>query len=341
MFIGTLIIAIAASAIISGALVYYVFPPPVPEPEGVEEVLFGLDWFYSGYHMPYFVALDKGYYLDEGLSVTIVRGYGSGDTTKRVDVGSVDLGSADTGTVMIARSEGAKVKTVGMWHPHTMDTFVTFADSGIETPQDFEGKTFADIPGGSNYVTMPAFCEINGIDINKINIVAVDWGTRMGSFTSGQADFTTVAIYDLIQYEKAAQDMGKELHVIYKYQWGQDTYGHGIIASEDYMQSNPETIRKFLAASYRGLDYATTHKQETIDTMLKYVPELDREKLDDNYDRYMELQIGPELDLGKSGTEIGMMDKDRMEDQIELLADAMDFEPFPAEEQFTNEFLSD
>ncbi len=53
-----------------------------------DNVNFALDWVVSGVHAGYFVAKDKGYYSAAGLDVTIGRGFGSGDTIKRVGSGT-------------------------------------------------------------------------------------------------------------------------------------------------------------------------------------------------------------------------------------------------------------
>ena len=54
-----------------------------------EKVTVTLDWVISGYHAPFFIAEEKGYYKKEGLEVTIRRGFGSGRTTKAVGTGTL------------------------------------------------------------------------------------------------------------------------------------------------------------------------------------------------------------------------------------------------------------
>ena len=80
----------------------------------MDKVTLNLNWFYVGDHSPYFVALEKGWYKEEGLEPTILTGKGSGDVVKRVDVGSADIGIVDTGVLIVARAQGAKVKMVSM-----------------------------------------------------------------------------------------------------------------------------------------------------------------------------------------------------------------------------------
>ncbi|MBP1719183.1 MAG: transporter substrate-binding protein, partial [Deltaproteobacteria bacterium] len=81
---------------------------------GAEKVTLKLNWVPGGDHCFYFVAKEKGFYKDQGLDVTIERGQGSGDTVKRVELNTVDVGLSDTGTLVVARSKGAKVKVIGM-----------------------------------------------------------------------------------------------------------------------------------------------------------------------------------------------------------------------------------
>ena len=64
-----------------------------------ETVSLAVDWILNGTHAGYFIAQEKGFYKEKGLDVSISRGFGSGDTIKRVATGSVDFGIADTGAV--------------------------------------------------------------------------------------------------------------------------------------------------------------------------------------------------------------------------------------------------
>src|SRR5262245_65010703 len=74
---------------------------------------FILDFLPYGEYTPYFTALDKGWYREEGLDVKILRGAGSGDTIKRIAVGQGDAGSADFSAITGGREkESIKVKDI-------------------------------------------------------------------------------------------------------------------------------------------------------------------------------------------------------------------------------------
>src|ERR671936_553456 len=77
-----------------------------------EKVQFALNWFAVGDHAAYWVALDKGYYKERGLDVTMENSKGSGDSIAKVSTGRADIGLADAAVVISSLSRGAGVKVV-------------------------------------------------------------------------------------------------------------------------------------------------------------------------------------------------------------------------------------
>jgi len=112
-----------------------------------EKVTLKLNWVPGGDHCFYYVAKEKGFYREKGLEVNIERGQGSGDTLKRVELNTVDVGLADTGTLVVARSKGAKVKVIGMIYSKSPNGIKTWKGSGITKPKDLEGHKVGVPPG--------------------------------------------------------------------------------------------------------------------------------------------------------------------------------------------------
>src|SRR5215475_468633 len=79
-----------------------------------EKFTFALNWFAVGDHAAYWVALDKGYFAQRGLEVTLENSKGSGDSIAKVDTGRADAGLADTAVVIASLARTAKIKIVGM-----------------------------------------------------------------------------------------------------------------------------------------------------------------------------------------------------------------------------------
>ena len=95
------------------ALALGAFGAPAQAQQTPEKFVFALNWFAVGDHAAYWVALDKGYYAQRGLDVTLENSKGSGDAIAKVDTGRADAGLADVAAVVpflaMARNAGASV----------------------------------------------------------------------------------------------------------------------------------------------------------------------------------------------------------------------------------------
>src|SRR5258708_34371661 len=80
-----------------------------------ESVTFITDFGFNGRHAYYYVALDRGYYKEAGLDVTIVRGSGSADAIRKVGAGAAQIGFADAGSLVLARAnDGLPVRMIAV-----------------------------------------------------------------------------------------------------------------------------------------------------------------------------------------------------------------------------------
>jgi len=73
-----------------------------------------LNWFHLADHSPIYLALKKGYYKEENIELTVVRGSGSADSAKKIDLKQGDLGISDAPTVLTAISKGADLRMVAV-----------------------------------------------------------------------------------------------------------------------------------------------------------------------------------------------------------------------------------
>jgi NitT/TauT family transport system substrate-binding protein len=106
-----------------------------------DAVGFALDWVVNGTHAGYFVAQKKDNYGEAGLDVTLSRGFGSGDTIKRVATGTASFGLADTGAIIAAQAnEEVPVRIVAMIYDRATLGIIYLAESGIKGPKDLEGR---------------------------------------------------------------------------------------------------------------------------------------------------------------------------------------------------------
>ena len=154
-----------------------------------DNVALALDWVVGGVHAGYYVAKAKGYYKDSGLDVSIARGFGSGDTIKRVAAGSATFGIADTSALITAlANENVPVKIVSMVYDHATVGIIYLKESGIRKPADLIGRKIGRSASGASVNMFPGFLKANNLDRSKIHEVVVDGATFLPLLMSGQVD---------------------------------------------------------------------------------------------------------------------------------------------------------
>src|SRR4029078_5268899 len=84
-----------------------------PNAAARQDVTLRLDWIPTWYHVPFYYALDRGFYREAGLNVSIGQGKGSTTTAQVVAAGSETFGLIDLSTMMLAMASGAPLKAIG------------------------------------------------------------------------------------------------------------------------------------------------------------------------------------------------------------------------------------
>src|SRR5689334_9154499 len=89
-----------------------------------DKVRFQTDWLPSGEHAMYYGGWQKGIFAEEGIDITITRGYGSGDTVTKLAGGAFEFGVADVAAVLAAKArQNIPVKSIAVLYnqsPHSL-----------------------------------------------------------------------------------------------------------------------------------------------------------------------------------------------------------------------------
>lgn len=219
------------------------------------DVRFVLDWAWQAMHGPFLIALEKGYYEDEGLNVTIDRGFGSGDTISKVASGAYDIGFAEgTGLLKFnAENPDDKVKTVLVINDQSPTGVISLKENGVAGPDDLPGKTISATQNAATVLAWPVFAKLNDLDPESIEYMFVEPNLRDVMVLQGQADatfgFTTTTVLNMI----AAGIAPDEVTYFTLAQHGLQPYSSGLIVREDYAAQNPDVVKGFVAATVKGL----------------------------------------------------------------------------------------
>lgn len=248
-----------------------------------EKLLYCADWTLYGKHTPYIVARDKGFFKAEGIDITIQRGHGSGDTTKRIGIKDCPYGMASIGPQVIGMNKGFKIKVIGILEHKFQEINYFFKDSGIKTPKDLEGKRLTGGPkSSSDYTMFPVFAKANGIDLSKINWVFMPPASKPGALGAGNVDVVVDYHTRKPSFLKLAKQAGKELQWMLWADQGIDLYSAALVTHQDNLAgADSDRTRRLVKAVYRGVVYTMKNRDDAIDTFLKSFPEHNRQVVND------------------------------------------------------------
>jgi len=233
---------------------------PATHASAQEKVSFRLDFRLSGPHIPFYWAAEKGYYKDEGLEVTIKEGAGSQQTINLINGREDDIGLADFYILANAASRGMPVKAVFGLVQTNPWAITTYADSGIKTPKDLEGRSIATLP--DHRPLLELFLRRNAVSPEKMTIRSVNVAVRATLFAENKVDSLVSQILgtpmDLVA--RAQEGKGKPISFLRFTDYSVDSLGPGVFVATSFLQSKPEIVRKFNRATARAV--AETAKPE-------------------------------------------------------------------------------
>jgi NitT/TauT family transport system substrate-binding protein len=302
-------------------------------------VRFALDWRFEGPAAPYFVAIDKGYYKQEGINVSIDPGSGSVEGINRVASGAYEVGFADINSLVKYRDNprNLPVKAIMMVYDTPAFSIVSLKKSGIAKPKDLEGKVLGAPAADGAYAQWPIFVQANQIDTSKVRIENIGFPVREPMLAQGKVDAITGFWFSSYMNLKANGVKDDDIVVLHMRDHGVDLYGNVIIANPDFLRFHPKQAAGFVRATIRGIQDTVRNPEAAIDSMMKRNPiakrevELERLKLS-----LQKNFVTP--DVQKNG--IGAVDMKRLERSIEQIGLTFQYTNKPkAADIFTAQYL--
>ena len=301
-----------------------------------QERLFLLDWIIYGKHAPFFAAKDFGFFKKEGLDLRIERGFGSGDSAKRVGAKAAPLSFADAGTVTAARVAGAKIVEVGMIHANSPYALYFLKEKAVDHPSKIKGWKLGSTPGDAARVVFPAFARLVGLDPKDVTWVDMVYAAKLPSLLTGKVDaipdFTTGGVTNIA----AAREAGKTLIEMRYGPYGMDVYSNGLIVHEDTIKAEPDLIRRFVKANMEAWAHCMIYSKKCLDNFYQYSPGMSKELVDGHYIEAINLLI----DEGVKKNGLGWMDHEKMDRTVEIMTKYTPLQRrIKTDELYTNQFL--
>ncbi len=277
-----------------------------------------------------YVAEEKGYFDEQGLDVDIQ--HSTGEHLNLLMAGEVDFTTVDGNSVLSRRAEpGLPIVAIALFGQRGQQAFLALSDSGISAPKDWEGKTFGykvSIP--PDYL---AILEAEGVDRSRIQEVRVGFDPRV--LTEGQVD--VLAAFKSNE-PNIIRGLGFDMNMFDAADYGVPTLGLTYIVRQNQIDEDSDTVERFLKATMKGLEFAAANTEETLDIVLEYAENADREHMRFMLDAEFADAVSPHTDANG----LGWMTEDQWQEFHDSL---LKYEALPASQDvssaFTNEFLED
>jgi NitT/TauT family transport system substrate-binding protein len=243
-----------------------------------DNVSLRLNWYLGGLHVPFYFGVDKGFYKQEGINLTINEGRGSANTVQVVGAGTDTFGLADSSSIINLISKGGEIKSVMNILSSTGFSVVSAASAGIRTPKDIEGKTLAVSPGDPIRGLLEALAAHNKVDISKVKFVQVDPAAKVVTVLEKRADGLLGGADDqffLLKYR------GVEPHALRFADHGANIVGMAIFTGNNTIKTNPDLVRRFVKATKRAWEEAKKTPDAAVDVAMKVKPDLNRQSTKD------------------------------------------------------------
>lgn len=220
---------------------------------------------HSIFYAPMYVAIEEGYFAEEGIDLTLVTGFGADKTMTAVLTDEADIGFMGSESTIYTYAGG------------TEDYVVNFAQLtqragnflvSREQIDDFSwdmliGKNvLGGRAGGMPQMVFEYILKKNNIDpATDVNIdQSIDFGSTAAAFSGSNADFT-------VEFEPHATALEEKGDGYVVASLGEDS-GYvpytAFSAKKSYMEAHPEVIQAFTNALQKGMDYVQTHTPEEI-----------------------------------------------------------------------------
>lgn len=250
----------------------------IPAPAQSEiRIRFSLDRAIDGTAAPLFLAIDKGYFKEQGIDVVVEPASTPMEAITRLALANGaaepthDLSIGDINSLIRYRDQNPPTGIQAVFIVYDKPTYALIGrkSRGVQFVKDTENRKVAAPAADPAAQVWPLFAKLNAIDTSKVTILNVGLQVRVPMLVSGEVDALLgsnfAAFADLKDRGVAADD----LVVFLMADYGIQLYGSAILASAQFQAEQPEAIKGFLRAYSRALRDTVQNPEAAIEHVLK------------------------------------------------------------------------
>jgi NitT/TauT family transport system substrate-binding protein len=213
-----------------------------------------LDWALSGYQIPFFWGVERGFYAEEGIELDIREGSGSARSANLVQAKEDTFGMSDALVTANSIARGMKLRSIFMIVASGGAAIISWAERPMRTPQEMIGRSVA--AAADQKTTFDLLMNVNGVRPDQVTLRIVSVAARNTVFYQDQVEgiVSSVVGSPMDMIVAAREGRGRPIHIMPFADFGVQALSQGLIVHDDTIAQNPDLVRRFLRASTRAVD---------------------------------------------------------------------------------------
>ena len=238
-----------------------------------DKIKLRLDWAYGSEHAPIFLAVEKGFFKDEGIEVQLLPGEGSSVTAKLVGNRDADFGYATADQILIAAQRGLPLLSTGVILQKNPTALIFKKSSPIkDVASDLAGKTIG--------------VQLKSNTSLQWEKVKADLKLDTSTFREVPADLAIVPLLTADRIDAGvgffhndglkARTSGVDVDWILFDDLGLKMYSSALFTNTELAKENPDLVHRVTRAFVKGWTYSREHPDEALAAFVKANPETDK-----------------------------------------------------------------
>ena len=317
------------------ALSFGLFAVPATA-QAPDKIKLQIKWVPQAQFAGYFVALDKGYYADENLDVTIVPGGPDIVGEQQVINGQADFGVDWVASFLAFRDKGLPLVDVAQVYQSSGLLLVSKKSANITSPEALKGRNVGVWYGGNEFEFLALMDKLHYDPDKDMNVIKQ--GFTMDPFLQGQMDAASAMTYNEYQIVLESGVSADDLNVISYNDQGVGMLEDNLFTTEDMVQNKPDLVQRFVRASMKGWQSAVDDQAGAVTIVMNHVEP--GSTTADHQTRMMSEVAKLVVPPGMSEDQIGVMDAGRFQTTADI---AYKFHvinsPADPAKSYTNQFV--
>jgi len=226
---------------------------------------------------PAFVAVENGYWGEQGLNVKIKLTASGSQVTKALQAGEAQFGHAALSTTIASARASGNMLTGVMPYFNAAEyialggrAIIGRKDRGIDAvnPKSLEGKKIGYLRGSTNDVYMRQWFKKNHLDVTKSTLINLPVADMPISITQGVVD----AVVPWEPYSaQAIRELGSNAVIVSRAEEGLVSDVIGVVANQDWIKKNYDLLEKFSTGLAKAAQFIRKNPEKAAEIDARYI----------------------------------------------------------------------